>query len=118
MNDKCKVCKCYVEDGNCPCHFNNDDELCDFSFELINMSEHDKQIRADAIKEYKQSDEYIKECVQRYLKGKADAIAELKPYVLTNADGKQFLWLTVDELNKLSFAEQLKEQSNDSSRID
>lgn len=43
----------------------------------IRVSEADEQIiRADAIKEYKQSDEYIRECVQRYLKGKADGKAE------------------------------------------
>lgn len=33
--------------------------------------------RADAIKEYKQSEEYIKECVQRYLKGRADIQSEI-----------------------------------------
>ena len=32
--------------------------------------------KKDAIEEYKQTDEYIKECVQRYLKGKADGKAE------------------------------------------
>lgn len=32
--------------------------------------------RAEAIQDYKQSDEYIKECVQRYLKGKADGRTE------------------------------------------
>lgn len=42
--------------------------------------EHNKayqQGRTDAIKEYKQSDEYIKECVQRYLKCKADKYQEI-----------------------------------------
>ena len=32
--------------------------------------------KADAIEDYKQSDEYIRECVQRYLKGKKDGQAE------------------------------------------
>lgn len=41
------------------------------------IKEHDAKVRADAIKEYKQSDEYIKECVQRYLKGKADKYQEI-----------------------------------------
>lgn len=35
-----------------------------------------EQGKKDAIEEYKQTDEYIKECVQRYLKGKADGKAE------------------------------------------
>lgn len=33
-----------------------------------------QQGREEAIKEYKQSEEYIKEGVQRYLKGKSDGI--------------------------------------------
>lgn len=54
-----------------------DEEYCDTCNLKDDIAEHDKQIRADAIKEYKQSEEYIKECVQRYLKGRADIQSEL-----------------------------------------
>lgn len=44
----------------------------------LTLDEKDRrQVRADAIKEYKQSEEYIKECVQRYLKGRADIQSEI-----------------------------------------
>lgn len=69
--------------------------------------------KADAIKEYKQSEEYIKECVQRYLKGRADIQSELMTEVamlnetkMTEGDLKCFAYRIK------AIAEKLKEQNN------
>lgn len=75
---ECKDCCLYYTDacryGSYALEHNMSLKCDDFIVEHNNAYQ---QGRADAIDEYKQSEEYIKECVQRYLKGRADIQSEI-----------------------------------------
>lgn len=55
MKTKCKVCTvmCDISRGNelraCAFEHNGDENICPFDARYLDLSEHDKQIRADAI---------------------------------------------------------------------
>ena len=58
MKTKCKVCTvmCDISRGNelkaCAFEHNGDENICPFDARYLDLSEHDKQIRADAIEKY------------------------------------------------------------------
>lgn len=57
MKNKCKVCTvmCDISRGNelraCAFEHNGDENICPFDARYLDLSEHDKQVRADAIDE-------------------------------------------------------------------
>lgn len=91
-------CGKHYDDDKCDCKYEGNFGSCEIGF-IFDLK--DECYKSDMLT-------FGKMCYQQ---GRTDVIAELKPYVLTNMDDEQFLWLKVDELNKLSFAEQLKEQN-------
>lgn len=98
----CKNCDYYLLNKDCP-------YPCGNNYQCFSLAEHDARVRADAIKGYKQSDEYIKEGVQRYLKGRADKYNEITAeyMLLTKTQVTEIRAAAIDECIKMVTDEQL-----------
>lgn len=100
MKNKCKVCTvmCDISRGNelkaCAFEHNGDENICPFDARYLDLSEYEKQIRADAIEEFeKTKNEVLKWLIKRQEEGYGTSNGELLDHIY-------------------DIAKQLKEQKN------